>query len=323
MSNLVDWSLDHPILRRRLLILSKNDIKKICKSRNVSYFPNMSKAEIINQILQSTPKKNIVSTNKKKKKSKGKNKTSNNNSVHTNPNTGRKYVVVKVGFLGEQQSGSKSLLVRYVENKFDEDYVEILATNFMEKTIHLKNIDVLISCWINHGERKYNNLIMMPLICTDALCIIFLFDLTNKNTLLAVKRWYKEARKENKIFMPFLVGNKYDLFEEMDKKYKLDITKQARKFASKMHSPLIYCSCSNGINVKKIFKIIVGKVFDLNHKIKEQFDELKEPLIEFIQLSKQQKDCLVSGYVRSVQQEHKWQNKMPVADFASMILVFL
>merc|ERR1712154_507778 len=92
---------------------------------------------------------------------------------------------------------------------------------------------------------------------------------------------YKEARKENKIFMPFLIGTKFDLFDELEDHLKKDITKQARKFAKKMHAPLIYCSSAQSINVKKIFKVIITKVFDLKPKIKEAHDATKDALIEF------------------------------------------
>ena len=57
----------------------------------------------------------------------------------------------------------------------------------------------------------------------------------------------------------------------------------ARKFAEKMDSPLIYCSASYPINVSKIFKIIIGKTFDIKPKVKEAHDETKEALIEFSQ----------------------------------------
>ena len=83
--------------------------------------------------------------------------------------------------------------------------------------------------------------------------------------------------------MPLLVGTKYDLFKESTNEYKMDITTNARKYAKKMgNAPLIYCSSKDMINIKKIFKLIVAKLFDLHPKIKPNNNELKETLIEFI-----------------------------------------
>merc|ERR1712087_961470 len=154
-----------------------------------------------------------------------------------------------------------------------------LGVNFMEKVIKLRNVDVTISIWDLGGQREFATL--MPLVCSDAKVILFAIDLTQKQSLFSVKRWYKEARKENKMFMPFLIGTKFDLFEELEEHHKTDITKNARKFARKMHAPLIYCSSAQSINVKKIFKVIIAKVFDLKPKIKEAHDATKEALIEF------------------------------------------
>lgn len=80
--------------------------------------------------------------------------------------------------------------------------------------------------------------------------------------------------------MPFLIGTKFDLFHQMDKYHKKDITKQARKFAKKMHCPLIYCSSAESINVKRIFKLILNQVFDLKRKMKELHDQTKDAIFE-------------------------------------------
>ena len=56
-------------------------------------------------------------------------------------------VIVKVGMLGDSGIGKTSLMVKYIEDKYDEDYIETLGVNFMEKTIELKNVKVTISIW--------------------------------------------------------------------------------------------------------------------------------------------------------------------------------
>ena len=170
-------------------------------------------------------------------------------------------------------------MTKYSENKYDDDYSETLGVNFMEKEIHLKHIDVTISIWDLGGEKEFATL--MPLVCGDAQVILFAFDLTQQWSLFSVKRLYKEAKKENKQFMPFLIGTKFDLFESFQNSYKEEITKQARKFAEKMNAPLIYCSAAEGVNIKKIFKLIVAKVFDLKPKIKEQTNASRDAILEF------------------------------------------
>jgi GTPase SAR1 family protein len=40
----------------------------------------------------------------------------------------RNNVVVKIGMVGDAQVGKTTLMVKYVENKFDEDYIQTLGT---------------------------------------------------------------------------------------------------------------------------------------------------------------------------------------------------
>ena len=151
----------------------------------------------------------------------------------------RQNVAVKVGMLGDNQTGKKNLFMNCCDAKHAQEDIDSLGVHFMEKEIHLKNVDVTISIWDFGGKKEFAKL--MPLVCVDAQVLLFVFDLTQQASLFNVKNWYKEAKKENKQFMPFLIGTRYELFETMDDSYKEQITRQARKFAQKMDAPLMYC----------------------------------------------------------------------------------
>lgn len=78
-------------------------------------------------------------------------------------------VVIKVGMVGDSQIGKTSLMVKYVEGSFDEDYIQTLGTytaflfksvdltknlpkfvagvNFMEKTISVRRTTITFSIW--------------------------------------------------------------------------------------------------------------------------------------------------------------------------------
>ena len=40
---------------------------------------------------------------------------------------------------------------------------------------------------------------MLPLVCNEAVAILFTFDLTRKATLNNIKEWYRQARGMNKV----------------------------------------------------------------------------------------------------------------------------
>ena len=62
--------------------------------------------------------------------------------------------------VGDAQIGKTSLMVKYVEGSFDEDYIQTLGkygdqiwanwlegVNFMEKTVSVRNTEITFSIW--------------------------------------------------------------------------------------------------------------------------------------------------------------------------------
>lgn len=141
----------------------------------------------------------------------------------TNKNTS---VVIKVGMVGDAQIGKTSLMVKYVEGSWDEDYIQTLGVNFMEKTISIRNTEITFSIWDLGGQREFVN--MLPLVCNDAVAILFMFDLTRKSTLNSIKEWYRQGRGFNKTAIPFLVGTKYDHFVNFPREEQEEISNQVR-----------------------------------------------------------------------------------------------
>ncbi len=142
------------------------------------------------------------------------------------------------------------------------------GVNFMEKTISIRNTEITFSIWDLGGQREFVN--MLPLVCNDAVAILFMFDLTRKSTLNSIKEWYRQGRGFNKTAIPFLVGTKYDHFVNFPREEQEEISTQvsqcisaslsptddqqlqARRFAKAMRASLIFSSTSHSINVQKV-----------------------------------------------------------------------
>jgi len=143
---------------------------------------------------------------------------------HLENNDEKNSVVIKVGMVGDSQIGKTSLMVKYVEGSFDEDYIQTLGVNFMEKTISVRRTTITFSIWDLGGQREFVN--MLPLVCNDAVAILFMFDLSRKSTLNSVKEWYRQARGFNKTAIPFLIGTKFDQFATFPRDEQEEITNQ-------------------------------------------------------------------------------------------------
>jgi GTP-binding protein of the ras superfamily involved in termination of M-phase len=191
-----------------------------------------------------------------------------------------KLVNIKVGMVGDVQIGKTSFMVRYVDGKFNEDYIQTLGVNFMEKKVALKNgrITICFSIWDLGGHKEY--LHMLPLVCNDAHAIFFMFDLTRRSTLSSVKGWYRQCRVLNKHAIPVLIGTKYDEFSTLPTSEQKETTETAVKYAKAMKAPLIFTSSLEGVNVKSIFKITLCKLFEQPCKV-EKITEVGKPIIDY------------------------------------------
>lgn len=77
-----------------------------------------------------------------------------------------------------------------------------------------------------------------------------------------------------------MVGTKYDLYTTLPPEEIEEIDKLARKYAKAMKAPLIFSSASHSINVQKMFKIVLSKVFELKSTVAE-ITAIGEPLLIF------------------------------------------
>jgi len=67
----------------------------------------------------------------------------------------------------------------------------------MDKKVMVRGTEITFSIWDLGGQKEFLN--MLPLVCNDALAILFMFDLTRRSTLSSVKEWYRQARGINKV----------------------------------------------------------------------------------------------------------------------------
>ncbi|RCH78715.1 septum-promoting GTP-binding protein 1 [Rhizopus stolonifer] len=183
-----------------------------------------------------------------------------------------------MGIVGDTQIGKTSLMIKYAEGAYDPEYTQTLGVNFMEKTISIRQTEITFSIWDLGGQKQFAS--MLPLVCNDAVAILFTFDLSRLSTLNSLRDWYRQVRGINMSAVPLLIGTKYDEFVNLPNEKQEEITKQARKYSRVMKAPLIFCSTAESINVQKIYKIVLAKVFDLNCTLAEVTD-IGGPILEY------------------------------------------
>lgn len=166
-------------------------------------------------------------------------------------------LVYKIAIVGEAGVGKTSLVKRYVYQQFSEKYLKTLGTNVYKKTIKgvgPEGKDVTLQIWDVLGQRAFGSTIKTVFKGTRG--VVFVCDLTDKQSLQDLKHWlyyaYKNAKDPSFIFL----GNKSDLsgrqFDEPE------LSKLAAVYDSKYH----LVSAMTGENVEQSFSDIGQAITD-------------------------------------------------------------
>ncbi|XP_052087794.1 ras-related protein Rab-21-like [Mytilus californianus] len=116
----------------------------------------------------------------------------------------------KVVLLGEGCVGKTSLVLRYVENKFNDKHLTTLQASFLNKKLNIGGKRVNLSIWDTAGQERFHAL--GPIYYRDSNGAILVYDITDEDSFQKVKNWVKELRKMlgNDISL-CIAGNKIDL----------------------------------------------------------------------------------------------------------------
>ncbi|KAK2377790.1 hypothetical protein P8452_49422 [Trifolium repens] len=201
---------------------------------------------------------------------------------HHQPNNGYEsdsdLVNLKISLLGDCDIGKTTFLIKYVGNEVEKRSLQMEGLNLMDKTLYVQGARISFCIWDVAGDKK--SLDQIPMACKDAVALLIMFDLTSRSTLNNVVGWYTEARKWNQTAIPILIGTKFDDFVRLPPDVQWTIVTQARAYARAMKATLFFSSATHNINVNKIFKFIMAKLFNLPWTIERNL-KVGEPIIDF------------------------------------------
>ncbi len=166
----------------------------------------------------------------------------------------------KIVMCGDEACGKTSLILRYIDNIFRDNYIPTLGVNFMTKDLEIEPETRLI-IWDIGGQASWKAKLNFYLAGTDGAIIVF--DLTRPTTFLGVEEWMKKIQAIAGPNTPIVVvGNKNDL-KDLRKVSK----KEVEKFLQKQkYSIYIESSAKTGENVNTLFERIAKGIVKLKRK---------------------------------------------------------
>eukprot|EP00057_Strongylocentrotus_purpuratus_P012963 XP_011667437.1 PREDICTED: ras-related protein Rab-21 [Strongylocentrotus purpuratus] len=86
----------------------------------------------------------------------------------------------KVVLLGEGCVGKTSLVLRYVENKFNDKHITTLQASFLNKKLNIGGKRVNLDIWDTAGQERFHAL--GPIYYRDSNGAILVYDITDEDS---------------------------------------------------------------------------------------------------------------------------------------------
>ena len=178
------------------------------------------------------------------------------------------FINLKIILIGDIAVGKTSIINRYVNNSFEENYQCTIQAEQQTKIVKEdENTYVKLIIWDTVGQEKFRSLTRQYYNgCQGAIIV---FDLTNKKSFDYIQNWIEEINNygdENAIVM--IIGNKSDLTAERE------ISQSDIK--NKLNGEYFYfeVSAKNGNNISMAFDKMKKLILEIRKE--EEKKEIKE-----------------------------------------------
>lgn len=184
--------------------------------------------------------------------------------------TKKQMIDIKLILLGDISVGKSSIIGRYIDNSFSDDYQCTLQVEMKTKIIDIDlDTRVKMNIWDTVGQEKFRNLTKQYYRnCQGA---IIAFDLTRKDSFDGVQKWIDDLEDYNANIPILIVGNKSDLIKERE------VNNDDIEMFVKNKYKYYDVSAKNGSNISLAFDKIRSEIIeDIKRKEKKEEKELND-----------------------------------------------
>ncbi|KAF3021602.1 hypothetical protein G7054_g7030 [Neopestalotiopsis clavispora] len=173
---------------------------------------------------------------------------------------------VKLVLLGEAAVGKSSLVLRFVNNDFQENKEPTIGAAFLTQKCNLPTRTIKFEIWDTAGQERFASL--APMYYRNAQAALVVYDLTKPTSLVKAKHWVAELQRQaSPGIVIALVGNKLDLTsesadvegEESGDARKVS-TEEAQTYAEEENLLFFETSAKTGHNVSEVFTAIANAI---------------------------------------------------------------
>jgi len=153
-----------------------------------------------------------------------------------------KYIII-----GDSAVGKSNILLRYIHDKFNEEFQSTIGVEFGAKNLKINDKIYRIQIWDTAGQETFRSITRAYY--KNSVCACVVYDITNKNSFNNIKSWIEDCKKQSpKTVFLVLIGNKVDLEDKRQVTYE-----EGSIYAQKNGMLFFETSAKTGKNIEEIF----------------------------------------------------------------------
>ena len=194
--------------------------------------------------------------------------------------------IFKVLLIGNSDVGKSSLILRYVDQIWNDVFVPTIGVDFKVKSLEVDKKLVKMQIWDTAGQERFRNVISSYF--KGAHGILLIYDITAKDSFKELENWLGEVeRNANSQVLKILIGNKCDLED------RREISKdEGEAFAMRNGMQFMETSAKLNTNVNEAFEALAKIMVESSNKINAiNFEKKKIKVDKGANLNTQKKKC--------------------------------
>ena len=177
--------------------------------------------------------------------------------------------IIKILTLGDTLVGKSSIVLRFSDNRFDDNQLATIGIDYKTKYIKVKDASVKVLLWDTAGQEKFRNIARQYY--KGANGVLLIYDVCDRKSYERIGFWMDELKQNNEIEQLYiiLVGNKID-----NEKERKVTTEEGKRIADSFELEFFETSAKTGLNIDTTFNKLVKKTVETYSKTEGKGEKL-------------------------------------------------
>ena len=153
----------------------------------------------------------------------------------------------KILMVGDSGVGKSCMLLRFVDQQYNETYISTIGVDFRIKTVNMNGKSVKLQIWDTAGQERFRTITSSYY--RGAHGVMIVYDVTSEQSFLHVKQWLQEiSRYAGDDVLKILVANKCDQTNRKEVEYNT-----GKQLADDLSIKFVETSAKSGTNINEVF----------------------------------------------------------------------